>query len=85
MRQYEPIWIQVKTEGRCEISTHRKWHKRIIHAMWKEKDLDLEYKLWCSEQSPPIQARLSIQRTGTVIKFSLVLKSDLTQTTVDSI
>lgn len=82
MRQYEPIWEQIKIEGRCEVSTHRKWHKRIIHALWKEKDLDLEYKLWCSEQVPPIKAVMSTQRIGSIIKFHLNIKTEIT---IDSV
>jgi len=77
-RQYEPIWQQIKANGHCEISTHRAYHKRIIKATVKEKDMDLGYKLECTERYPPVQAVLRTSRSGSVIKFTLILKPLIT-------
>lgn len=78
LRQYEPIWIQIKSEGYCDISTHRAYHRRVIKAVVKEKDMDLGYKLECSESYPPTIAVLRSSRSGSVIKFTLVLKPLIT-------
>jgi hypothetical protein len=82
LRQYEPIWIQIKSEGYCDISTHRAYHRRVIKAVTKEKDKDLGYKLECTERYPPVQAILKSTRSGSVIKFILILKPLIT---IDSI
>jgi hypothetical protein len=78
MRQYEPVWIEVKINGYCEISAHRAYHRRIIKAVTKEKDLDLGYKLECTEKYPPVVAKMTSKRTGSVIRFSIVLKPLIT-------
>lgn len=78
MRQYTPIWNEIKINGCCDISTHRAYHKRVIKAVVKEKDLDLGYKLECTERYPPVQAVLRSSRSGSVIKFTLILKPLIT-------
>jgi hypothetical protein len=78
MRQYEPIWIQVRDTGMCEISTHKAYHARIIKAFWKEKDMDLAFKLECSEAYPPIRCVSKVEVTGSVIKFTLIRKPLIT-------
>ena len=78
MRQYTPIWNQIKTESHCEISAHRVYHRRIIKAVTKEKDMDLGYKLELSERSPPQYALLKSSRSGSIIKFSITIKPIIT-------
>ena len=78
MRQYEPIWIEIKTNGFCDVSTHRAYHRRIIKAVTKEKDMDLGYKLECSERFPPVQAVLHTKREGSIIKFRIAIKPLIT-------
>lgn len=78
MRQYEPIWNQIKLNGFCDVSTHRAYHARIIKAVTKEKDMDLGYKLECTEHYPPIQAVLKSKRSGSVISFRLTIKPLIT-------
>lgn len=82
MRQYEPIWNQIKTESYCEISAHRAYHRRIIKAVVKEKDLDLGYKLECSERTPPVFALMKSTRSGSVIRFSIILKPLITMDSI---
>jgi hypothetical protein len=85
MRQYTPIWNEIKLNGKCDVVVHRRLHQRVIHALWKEKDLDLAYKLECAESNPPISAILYSQRDGTVIKFRLKTRSILEHSNMDSV
>lgn len=86
MRQYTPIWNQIKTEFHCEISAHKAYHRRIIKAVVKEKDLDLGFKFELSERSPPQTSLLKSSRSGSIIKFTLTLKPLTTRhITIDSI
>lgn len=78
MRQYEPIWLQIKLDSHCEISAHRAFHRRIIKAVVKEKDMDLGYKLECTERYPPVQATIKTERVGSIIKFRLIIKPLIT-------
>lgn len=78
MRQYEMIWNEIKLEGFCKISTHRVFHKRIIKAVVKEKDLDLGFKLELSERYPPQISVLKSSRNGSVIIFTLIYKPLIT-------
>lgn len=73
MRQYEPVWNQIKLIGKCEISAHKAYHRRIKKALRKEKDQDLAYKLYNLELSPPMIAIVTTCSEGSVIKFSLKL------------
>lgn len=82
MRQYEPIWLQIKTEFKCDISTHRAYHRRVIKAVTKEKDMDLGYKLECTERDPPVQALMSSSRSGSIIKFRLTIVPLITPDTI---
>jgi hypothetical protein len=78
MRQYEPVWIQLKSELMCEISAHKAYHRRIIKAVTKEKDMDLGFKLECTERYPPVTAVMHHRRNGSVISFYLVYKPLIT-------
>ena len=78
MRQYTPIWYEIKINGFCDISSHRAYHRRIIKAVHKEKDLDLGYKLECTEAYPPIRTLLYSKREGSIIKFRLIKKPLIT-------
>jgi hypothetical protein len=82
MRQYEPVWIEVKLQGFCKISAHRAYHKRIIKAVVKEKDLDLGFKLELSERYPPQISVMRSSREGSVITFTIIYKPLIT---IDSI
>jgi hypothetical protein len=82
MRQYEPVWIEIKLQGICKISAHRAFHKRIIKAVVKEKDLDLGFKLETSEKSPAQISVLRSSRSGSVITFTLIYKPLLTMDSI---
>ena len=78
LRQYQPVWNEIKLQGICKISAHRAFHKRIIKAVVKEKDLDLGYKLELSERFPPQISVLKSSRNGSVITFTLIYKPLIT-------
>lgn len=81
-RQYQPIWNQIKRDGFCDVSTHRQWHARVKKAVIKEKDMDLGYKLECSEHYPAIIAVLFSKSEGSILRFRLAIKPAIT---VDSV
>jgi hypothetical protein len=72
VRQYQPIWEQIKATLSCDISAHRAHHLRIIKAVVKEKDMDTLYKLERSESYT--RAILTSKRVGAVIHFKLTLR-----------
>lgn len=44
MRQYEPIWIKIKSEGKCVIACEQRSQPRIVKAVIKEKYNDSSFK-----------------------------------------
>ena len=78
MRQYETVWNEIKINKTLRLSSPRPFHKRIIKAVVKEKDMDLGYKLECSESYPPTYALLRSKREGAIITFTLTLKPLIT-------
>ena len=75
LRKYEPVWIEIKTTGVCRISAHKAFHRRIIKAVTKEKDMDLGYKLECTEAETPIRPVMLSHCEGAVITFTLDKRS----------
>ena len=67
--RYQPIWDQLKAEGKCCIVAHPVLHRRIKKAVIKRKNEDLGYKLLLSESCK--YAKLSIKSNGNSITFSL--------------
>lgn len=83
MRQYEPIWIRLKSlplsEARTKgvsVTANRALHPRIIKAVKKEKWLDIPYKI----SIDPQQMALSHARKGAILTFYL----DVVQTSICS-
>jgi hypothetical protein len=80
MRQYEPIWHQLKslpeeqakTVG-IRITANRLMHARIIKAVTKEKYKDIGYKL----RTEPRVAIMEHKRAGSVVTFTLRFKLGL--------
>lgn len=71
LRKYEPIWLALKKDGYVCIQhpEDKKIRDRIIKAVIKEKDMDIELK----EISPK---RLWIDRGVKLTGFHLVEKRD---------
>lgn len=78
MRQYQPVWIEIKTTGMCRITAHKAHHRRIIKAVTKEKDMDLGFKLECLEAETPIRPVMLSKCEGLIITFTLQLRSSIT-------
>lgn len=81
--RYQPIWDQLKAEGKCCIVAHTCLHKRIKKAVIKRKDEDLAFKLLLSEQYK--YARLSVSISGNSISFKLEYRTNLSQLTVGAL
>lgn len=81
MREYEPIWNELKQKKRASISASRALHKRIIKAVTKEKWMDTAFKL----QIYPKHALMFHSRKGSVITFELRLYLDLTKVTIGDV
>ena len=89
LRQYEPAWLAIKQNPNpptgkfsCELSAHKAHHPRIIKAVVKEKDMDVGYKLECSEMKPPQRSRLRVTTSGSIIRFRLLLQTEITVDTI---
>lgn len=74
MRQYEPIWFQLKSLSQSEASSKgvsitapRALHRRIIKAVKKEKWMDIGYKLLIE----PKTALLSHSQRNSILTFKL--------------
>ncbi len=44
MRQYQPIWVQIKKDKKATILAHGCAHPRIIQAVMKERSEDISYR-----------------------------------------
>lgn len=79
MRQYQPIWEQLKklspeiaaTKG-ISVTANSKLHPRIIKAVTKEKWLDWGYKI----QIQPRCALLKHSRQNSILTFRLILTTN---------
>jgi len=74
MRQYEPVWIKLKslpldqaTNLGVSITANRALHRRIIKAVRKEKYMDLGYKI----RIEPRVAVIDTERSNSIITFKL--------------
>lgn len=80
MRTYQPSWIELKNSEsnpkHIRISAPAKFHRRIYKAIIKEKDMDLVYKLQCSDNAQ--KARLSRNSSGGILTIFLHLTIGLT-------
>ena len=70
MRQYQPIWSQLKTKHLVSITANRRFHARIIKAVVKEKWMDVAYKIAIE----PDYSLLSHTIVGSVLTFHLKIK-----------
>lgn len=65
--EYDPIWFALKRDRVVSVTANRLLHPRIIKAVTKRKWLDIAYKLQCD----PLYAKLHVEQTNSIIKFSL--------------
>lgn len=76
VRQYTPIWNALKVKGTVKITAPVAFHRRIIRAVIKEKDMDMGFKFEVSESGKP-SPRISYKKVGSIIEFKLVWNSRL--------
>lgn len=69
MRQYEPIWQDIKDKGKAALTADPRLHARIKKAVIKEKDNDLGFKLLASEDGK--KYKLEVVSKGRVLSFVL--------------
>ena len=67
--KYTQVWNKIKTTGRCELVADPKFHKRIIKAVSRKKELDLKYQFQLAEQGRKERINTTIE--GTKIIFIL--------------
>lgn len=74
MRQYEPIWLQLKALPQAQaaskgvsVTAPRALHRRIIKAVKKEKWMDIGYKILIE----PKTALLSHAQKNSILTFFL--------------
>jgi hypothetical protein len=70
MRQYEPVWNELKKKKVARITAHRALHPRIIKAVIKEKWMDVGYKI----EIDPYHAFISYSIKHSIVTFTLTLK-----------
>jgi hypothetical protein len=75
MRQYEPVWNELKKKKIARVTAHRALHPRIVKAVIKEKWMDVGYKL----ELEPHHSILSHSIKHSVITFTLTVHHDYSQ------
>lgn len=76
--QYQPIWNTLKEKHTAKLVAPQAYHRRIIKAVTKRKDVDLGYKFLCSQQDKKAILRTSI--SGNTITFTLEFQYFLNST-----
>lgn len=71
MRQYQPIWEQIKKHNEATIVSPAHLHKRIIQAVRKEKWRDVGFRFLLSEAGIKLELREFPDRKKGVIRFIL--------------
>lgn len=69
--QYQPIWDALKQSKECEVRlvAPLSLHARIFKAVKKRRNLDLGYKLLCSERY--VKPKLWCKSEGTVLTIGI--------------
>jgi hypothetical protein len=73
MRQYEPVWLELKRKRTARVTAVRNLHPRIIKAVTKEKWKDLAFKV----ELDPYVATLGYTIKHSIITFTLSLHRPL--------
>lgn len=71
MRQYQPIWEQIKKHKCAIIVAPAHLHRRIIQAVRKEKWRDAGFRFLLSEAHIRMELSEEVDRKKGTIKFSL--------------
>lgn len=70
MRQYEPIWLKIKTTYKVSLTASPALHARIIQAVRKEKAIDDGWRLMLAESKERFELKEEI--IGKIVTFTLV-------------
>lgn len=71
MRQYEPIWQQLKDKKKVQLVAPVSEHTRIKRAVIKEKYADVGFKLLCGESFTTYKMVVKVEST----KMTFTLES----------
>lgn len=69
LRKYEPIWLQLKATGKVKVACAAEHRARIRKAVYKEKDLDVAYKVQADLEKKSM--RLEVTFKGNTVEFRL--------------
>jgi len=72
MRQYQPIWEQIRTHKKAKLIAPSDKHRRIIQAVRKEKCKDEGFKLLCAEASKTFKLVETVDAEKGIIEFTLI-------------
>lgn len=75
LRQYEPIWIALKSNVSVSVAIPEKLQKRVIQAVMKEKWKDTEHRFILGEKGK--EAKMSYKRNGNLVTFYLSISIGL--------
>lgn len=70
MRKYQAIWEAIKENGKASLIAEASLHERIVHAVRKEKNIDLGWKLLSAELGKKYY--LYDKSEGATLYFTLV-------------
>lgn len=76
--QYQPIWNTLKEKHTAKLVAPQAFHRRIIKAVTKRKDVDLGYKFQCSQQDK--KAFLYHTSEGNTLTFTIKFRYFLNST-----
>lgn len=68
--KYAAVWDKLKKTRSCELIADRQFHRCIIKAVSRRKELDLAYQLLLSEAK--IRERINTSVEGNKITFVLI-------------
>lgn len=83
MRKHQPIWEQIKKEGKVAIAADTRLHPRITKAVIKEKNRDVAWNLMQTEAGK--KWKLVIDRDDNLITMSLEDISHLLPININSL
>lgn len=69
MRQYEPVWVELKKKSTVRLAVPKALHRRIIKAVLKEKYMDFGYRL--EQLNKNVRLRLEYSCKDNIITFTL--------------
>lgn len=70
--RYQATWEHIKARGFVRLRAEPKYHKRIVKALRKRKDLDLAFKYECEEVGKRYRLCCTVlQADSSIIEFTL--------------